>query len=154
MQHYIEIYEGEFEDEITAPWRPREGARVLVVDDDPAMRALLAETLEREGYEVHCAASGVALLEALSTSAVNANDPPVDLVVADVRMPGMNGVEALRRAVQRTVAVPAILMTAFPDAEVARDAEELGVPLLCKPFALEELSRVAVRILLNGGATQ
>lgn len=145
LVHFDE-YEG---DEVTSKWRPQQGARVLIVDDDPAMRQLLAESLAREGYEVHQADSGDGLLTMIEALADDiAPGKPVDLILTDVRMPGLSGIEAIRR-LAGSVDVPTILMTAFPDAELEGTVRRLGVPLLCKPFTLEEVSRVALSALLG-----
>ncbi len=139
------------DDAITERFRPQDGARVLVADDDPAMRAMLREALLAEGYEVHEAASGRELLAALSElSANDGSAKPIDLIITDVRMPGMTGLEALRIVARDRFHVSAVLMTAFPDSEVMNNAEQLGVPLLCKPFALADISRAALRALLDG----
>lgn len=123
--------------------------RVLVADDDDAMRATVAFTLDDEGFETIEAASGddvLRLLEAHDASAF-------DLIIMDIRMPGLSGLDTVRRLRGRAVATPVILMTAFAGGETAEAAEELQVPLLSKPFTLTELTVLAQRVLASPAAT-
>jgi len=120
--------------------------RVLVAEDDPDMRALIVEALAKEGYAPEEAKDGGRLLVNL-TAQHQHGDTDLDLLVSDIRMPVVSGldiVEAIRR-VQWTI--PVILMTAFGDAETRRRAESLGAVLLDKPFALEELVATVRRLM-------
>ena len=83
-----------------------EQATILVVDDDPAVREIAVSSLESLGYRMLVAANGPAALDAL------ARDRTVDLLVVDVAMPGMNGVEFIRRARERRSGLPAVMVTA------------------------------------------
>jgi two-component system response regulator PilR (NtrC family) len=115
---------------------PESRPRVLVVDDEPSMRQMLLYVLRREGYEVTLATSGreaVALLE----------QEPVDLLISDIRMPDMNGVEVLRAARQLDPEVAGVMITAFASTETAVEALRLGASdYLSKPFDLDELKLV------------
>ncbi len=128
-------------------FRIEEGARVLVVDDDEGMREMLSDTLREEGYEVHLASSGSALLEVVEDGTDKGSS--FDLIITDVRMPGMDGFTALDRLRARGCAIPAIVMTAFPDAPTVARGRELGCVLLEKPFPLEHASRAALEVLLR-----
>src|SRR5262245_33249997 len=75
-------------------------ARILVADDERSMRELLAIVLKREGYEVIVAENGQAALDALAKGAV-------DLVISDIKMPDMSGVEVLRAAKAADASLPA-----------------------------------------------
>lgn len=86
----------------TAKRRPR----ILVADDEPNIRLLYKADLEEEGYEVHLARDGKEVLERIDEI-----DP--DLVVLDIRMPGMDGVETLARLVDKKRTLPVILNTAY-----------------------------------------
>jgi two-component system response regulator PilR (NtrC family) len=107
--------------------------RILVVDDERSLRELLAIVLRREGYEVLLAEDGHAALAAL-------NRGPLDLLISDIKMPDMSGVEVLRAAKAGDAAIPAIMMTAFASTETAVEAMRLGAcDYLVKPFDVDEL---------------
>ena len=107
--------------------------RVLIVDDEPGLRLSIAANLELEGFEVVEAGSGreaLALLE----------EPRVDLVLTDVRMPGMDGVELFREIRKRHPAMPVLLMTAFALEGMVQGALREGAfALISKPFAIDHL---------------
>ena len=113
---------------------------VLVVDDEPAIRELMAEVLRDEGYAVVLAADGRQGVD------VFVRERP-DLVLMDVMMPEFDGREAYlaMRALPERVDVPVILMSAAAPVDPA----ELGVVFLPKPFDLERLLR-AVETALGG----
>src|SRR6185436_1620142 len=107
--------------------------RILVADDERSLRELLAIVLRREGYDVQLAESGDTALAALATGAV-------DLVISDIKMPDMSGVEVLRAAKAADASLPAIMMTAFASTETAVEAMRLGAcDYLIKPFDVDEL---------------
>ena len=81
--------------------------RILVVDDEEGLRLLYKEELEDDGAKVELASSGEEALEKLEKKMV-------DLVLLDIKMPGMDGVEVLRRVKQRWKELPVILCTAYP----------------------------------------
>ena len=106
-------------------------ARILVVDDDPSVRALVRDVLELEGHDVRLADDGYAALRAVA-----AERP--DCVVLDVSMPGMDGLETAAhiKSRERTRDVPIIFLTAVhPDAEHAFRGYSAGaVDYVSKPF--------------------
>lgn len=114
-------------------------AHVLVVDDDPAMRALLVQVLGRDGHTVSQARHGLEALAALQAFAF-------DVVLLDVRMPGLGGIEVLSMLpLPRPIT---LVMTGFPDRNVEIAARELGATaVLAKPFEIDDL-RVLVASLL------
>jgi len=117
--------------------------RVLVVDDERSMRELLGIVLKREGYEVVLAENGGAALEALRRQSV-------DLVISDIKMPDMSGVDVLRAAKQADPDLPVVMITAFASTETAVEAMRLGAcDYLSKPFDVDEL-RLKVREKLEG----
>lgn len=131
--------------EIRAP-----GARVLVADDDDAMRSMVAAALSHEGYLVSEVASGVELLRVIETSTLDAWPlDGVDLIVSDLRMPGLTGLDVLHKLHASRSATPFILMTAFADPELIALAQRFGVPVLSKPFDLEMLTHTAASLLAN-----
>jgi DNA-binding response OmpR family regulator len=107
-------------------------ARILIVDDEPNLRHTVGYNLRREGYEVVQAADGEAALGA-------AQSHPPDLVVLDLMLPGIDGLEVCRRLRQRS-AVPILMLTAR-DSEIDRVVGlEVGADdYLAKPFSMREL---------------
>jgi two-component system response regulator AtoC len=107
--------------------------RVLIVDDEPSLRHVLQAILAREGYEVETAEGGEAALERLKAR-------PADLVITDLKMPGMDGMgllAALRAEVQPTTV---IVMTAYGSTETAVAAMQAGAyDYISKPFRPEEI---------------
>jgi DNA-binding response OmpR family regulator len=99
---------------------------VLVVDDEPAICALLALFLHDEGYAVRTAPDGRAALAEVARGGVG-------LVLSDVKMPHLDGVALTHQLRQRQPALPIVLMSAAPITELPR------VPVLRKPFALEQV---------------
>jgi two-component system response regulator PilR (NtrC family) len=117
-------------------------ARVLVVDDEASIREMLRIVLRRDGYDVEVAEDGRRALEALRTR-------PVDLLLSDIRMPDMSGVDVLRAARDLNHDLVALMMTAYASTETAVEAMRLGaVDYLTKPFNIEEL-RLKVRRQLD-----
>ncbi len=116
-------------------------SRILVVDDEAAMRDLLRIVLEKEGHEVSTANDGVAGL-ALAT----ARTP--DLVVSDIKMPGLDGVGLLAGLRQQGYTMPVIMITAYADSESAIQAMKQGAyDYLTKPFKMDEIKLVIRRAL-------
>src|SRR5688500_8922957 len=114
-------------------------ARVLVVDDERSMRELLTIVLRRDGYEVLIAEDGVAAVELL-------NSERVDILITDIRMPQMNGVDLLREATRLAPEIVSIVMTAFSSTDTAVEALRLGAAdyVHKSPNAVSDL-RVRVR---------
>ncbi len=118
--------------------------KVLIVDDEAEVRRLLQEFLSLRGYDVVLAGSGMEALEA-----VDAQKP--DLVLLDVAMPEMDGVETLGRIVALEPALPVIMVTANTDISVTSKLLAMGaVDYIPKPFDLEYLDQ-AVSIQLAAG---
>ncbi|MBE9528159.1 MAG: response regulator [Proteobacteria bacterium] len=85
------------------------GKRILVVDDEEGLRLLYKEELEDDGIDVVLASSGTEAMEVLSEQSAE-----MDLVLLDIKMPGMDGVEVLRRVKEQWKELPVILCTAYP----------------------------------------
>lgn len=137
-------------DDVTEPRMRAAGARVLVVDDDGDMRDLVVRRLAAEGYDVHDAVSGIELLRVIESIAVDSWPlDGIDLIVLDNRMPGLTGLDAIRRLRAAHWEMPAILMTAFPEAAVKTDAATLGVSVLAKPFSLDLLTSAILMSLVS-----
>ncbi len=113
--------------------------RILVVDDELGLRATLAANLEIEGFEVFEAETGERALELASKR-------DFDLVVTDIRMPGMSGVELFGRLRKLGKSMPVVLMTAFADEALIQGALEDGAfTVLSKPFDVAH----ALRLMTN-----
>ena len=111
----------------------RQQATILVADDEPSMREMLSIVLQREGHRVLLADGGRAAVKLL-------RQEPVDILVSDVRMPDMNGVDLLREAKRIDPLVIGIMITAFASTESAVEALRLGAhDYLSKPFDVDEL---------------
>src|SRR5271165_2550328 len=107
--------------------------RILIVDDDPSQRSLLNSFLHSQGFETALADSGERALEMLRSG-------KFAMMISDVRMPGLSGLETLRRARQEHVTLPVLLVTAFTDVRDAVAAMRDGaVNYLAKPIDLDEL---------------
>ncbi|GAA1822814.1 response regulator [Planosporangium flavigriseum] len=109
-------------------------ARILVVDDDPAVRQLLADVLGMNGHEVRTAAEGLAAVDAVKDFSPNC-------IVLDVMMPGMDGYGVLKNVrSQHGDPVPVIMLTAAADPDSAARAWADGVDyFLAKPFSADQL---------------
>src|SRR5271169_487188 len=92
---------------------------VLVVDDDDAFARAVQKTLERAGFEVIVAENGTAAVQTITSR-------PFDVIVTDIQMPGMSGVELLGIVRAYDLDVPVILMTGEPKVETAMEAVSLG----------------------------
>src|SRR5436190_11647875 len=107
--------------------------RILIVDDDPGQRSLLDSFLRSQGFHTLLAPSGEQALEILRTE-------QVQMMISDVRMPGLSGLETLRRARQQNTVLPVLLVTAYADIREAVGAMRDGaVNYLAKPIDLDEL---------------
>lgn len=116
---------------------------ILVVDDEPDTREAISDLLACEGYHVLPAAGGAEALDA-STHGVP------DLVISDLRMPGMDGIELLERFDFLYPQTPFLLLTAYGSCEAYRRAVGLGArDVLLKPFKNEELLRSVRHWLLE-----
>jgi CheY-like chemotaxis protein len=126
---------------------PMSAGKVLVVDDEPEVRQVLHEFLASRGYDVSVAGDGVKAL-----GLVESVKP--DLVLLDVAMPGMDGVETLKRIVALNPTLPVIMVTANADISVTSKLLALGaVDYVPKPFDLEYLDQ-AVSIQVTAAQDQ
>lgn len=112
---------------------------ILLAEDDAEMRAMLALALTHEGYIVIECRDGEELSLCLRESSFR-NSECVDLVISDVRMPGMSGLGVLKIHGPKSRCPPVILMTAFGDNTTRNEALQAGaVAFFDKPFGLEDL---------------
>jgi two-component system, OmpR family, response regulator MprA len=112
--------------------------RILVVDDEPAVRDSLRRALQLEGYEVELAGDGLEALDRLSGNGVDAAG--VDAVVLDISMPRLDGLEACRRLRKDGHSLPVLMLTARDEVSDRVAGLDAGADdYVVKPFALEEL---------------
>ena len=115
--------------------------RILIVDDEAAMRRMLGRQLRSLGHHTTVADSGEAALDII-------DNEPLDVVLADIRMPGMTGDVLCREVLGRAPDLPVILMTGFGTVDAAVDAIRAGAwDFLRKPFEVEELEVAVERAL-------
>ncbi|HEX4345951.1 MAG TPA: response regulator [Vicinamibacterales bacterium] len=128
----------------TPPARPAAGnarPRVLVVDDEASIRDLLSKTLALAEYEVDVAPDGRAALERMRMY-------PYDLLIADLKMPGMDGLTVIREAKRYKADLPVIIITGFSTENSAIEAVNLGVAgYLTKPFRVPQVLAAAAKAL-------
>ncbi len=121
---------------------PREAASVLVIDDDPDVRAFVVATLEERGYRVRAAADGRQGLAALK------RETP-DLVVLDFIMPGLSGAEVASRILADRPSQPILFVSGYSETDAVKRVAP-DAPLLAKPFRADALDK-AVRSALAQG---
>src|SRR5688500_13297063 len=116
-------------------------AKILIVDDEKGYREVLSVVLGAEGYEIATAVHGRA-------GVAHIKKEHCDLIISDVRMPDMDGIEMLRRVREIDAEIGVVLMTAFGTIDTAREAFKLGADdFIQKPFNNEELKMIVERSL-------
>ncbi|MDO9067015.1 MAG: sigma-54 dependent transcriptional regulator, partial [Deltaproteobacteria bacterium] len=119
--------------------------RILVVDDELSMREFLSILLEREGYDVSVADNAEEALRLMELSLF-------DLVLSDVQMPGLSGIELLSRIKKLSPETGVLMITAFSAAEQAVEAMKLGAyDYIAKPFKIEEIKQLVINALEKQG---
>ncbi len=119
--------------------------RILVVDDEASIRDLCARVLTRSGFKVTMASTGEDAVRRLQ-------DEPFDLVISDIRMPGISGMDVLVMAKTLHPSIAVILITGFGTSEVVERANQSGADrILTKPFNALELLAMVRKIFLKDG---
>jgi DNA-binding response OmpR family regulator len=114
---------------------------VLVVDDEASIRDLISRALVLAEYDVDVAADGRGALDRIKLQ-------PYDLLIADLKMPGMDGLSVIREAKRLTRNLPVIIITGFSSESSAIEAVNLGVAgYLTKPFRVPQILAAAARAL-------
>lgn len=122
-----------------------EEKKVLIVDDQNGIRILLMEVFSSEGYKTYQAANGKLALDIVRS------DAP-DLVLLDMKIPGMDGLEILKHIKDVNPAIKVIMMTAYGELDMIKEATELGALMhFTKPFDIDEM-RQAVNMQLKGSS--
>ena len=118
--------------------------KVLIVDDQNGIRILLMEVFSSEGYDTFQASNGKLALEIVR------NDEP-DLVLLDMKIPGMDGLEILKHIKAINKEIKVIMMTAYGELDMIKEATDHGALMhFTKPFDIDEI-RMAVNLQLRGG---
>ena len=116
-------------------------ANILIVDDEQSYRQLLSMVFEGGGHNIRSAMNGRQAIELL-------NESPADIIISDVKMPDMDGIEMLREVRETLPDLGVVLMTAFASVETAREAFKLGADdFIQKPFDVEELKLIVRKTL-------
>src|SRR5262245_15348559 len=122
--------------------------RIVIVDDDPTMRTALHETLSLAGYETVQCGDGETAEQVIKAGGM-------DLVISDVRMPGMDGLELLRRTRASSFPLPFIVISGHATVPEAVEAMKCGAyDLLVKPFSYQELTSVVEAALSREEITE
>lgn len=117
--------------------------KILIVDDQKGIRLLLNEVFSKEGYKVYQAANGMEALNLIDREAI-------DGVMLDMKIPGMDGIEILKRIREKNLQLPVFMMTAFEGEEILTEANQLGIAkYFRKPFNILDV-RDEVNTILNG----
>lgn len=118
--------------------------KILIVDDQKGVRRLLEELFKKEGWEVRIAGDGV--------EAINSVGEVVpDLIIMDCKMPNMNGLEATQAIMLNNPDIPIIMMTAYGEIEVVKQAQDAGVKrCISKPFDLLTLRDMVNQLMMKG----
>jgi DNA-binding NtrC family response regulator len=119
----------------------RAAGAVLVIDDDPDMRTVLRDFLERDGHRVLEAANGADGMFLVQCE-------QIDVVILDKEMPGINGLDVLSILGRRCPSIPVILITAFGGPHVAEEARQRGALLYVeKPFRVATIVQTVQRLM-------
>ena len=116
-------------------------ANILIVDDEQSYRQLLTLVFESDGHTVRTAMNGRLAIESL-------NESPADIIISDVRMPDMGGIEMLRELRETMPDIGVIFVTAVKEVDTAREAFKLGADdFVTKPYDVEELKLIVKKTL-------
>jgi DNA-binding response OmpR family regulator len=116
---------------------------ILLVDDDDALRTVVKHELQNNGFTVHDVGDGPEALDYLPASAT-------DVVVLDIKMPEMNGLDVLRKIKEEKLPVKVIMLTGVDELKIARESLQLGAAdFMSKPFEIKNLIACIHRVLMD-----
>ncbi|HEY7182697.1 MAG TPA: response regulator [Blastocatellia bacterium] len=127
----------------------REGKQILLVEDHPESVELLRMILEDEGYSVQSVETGRLAIQAVSApSSDEIPDPPPDLILLDLRLPDMTGLDVIRELQENLPEVPPVVFLSADTPQSLKDASRsVGAPAVRKPFDFDELFEAIRRAL-------
>jgi CheY-like chemotaxis protein len=114
---------------------------ILVVEDEPSLLMVVSETLRDAGYQVWEAGDGEAALRIIKAH------PDIDLLLTDVKMPGMNGYQLVDAGLALRPELKVVLMTGYAQDPIPKKISAAGIQVLHKPFDFDKLPDVASRVL-------
>jgi len=118
--------------------------RILVVDDEEVIRELLSEILMDEGYEVDTAKEGNEAMEKIKRL-------PFELVITDIRMPGLNGMEILRETKKKNPSIEVIIITGYGTPEIEAEAIAQGASgYINKPININQIRNMVAEVFKKG----
>ena len=120
---------------------------ILVVDDQPGVRRLICEALLDAGHLVEQASSGMEALKRLAQK-------KYQLILLDIKMPGMNGLETLNEIRKVDSGIPVVMMTAYGELDILERISGKGVNHISKPFDLNELRSLVDNVISRGAVAQ
>ncbi len=113
-------------------------ARILLAEDDPAVRSFVARALGHRGHAVEAVEDGLQALEALEA------EPDFELLITDIVMPGLDGIALALRVARDRPDLPVVLMTGYSaERQRAQNLDELVARVVIKPFSLKEICAAA-----------
>ena len=115
--------------------------KVLIADDEAMLRIVAAETLQDAGFEVSEAGDGASALEILRS------DPDIELLVSDIKMPGLNGIELAEAGLRLRPELKILLMTGYATESLPDSLRERGLEILRKPFDFNHLCALALNLV-------
>ena len=121
--------------------KPQIQSTILVVEDEPALLMVVSETLRDAGYVVWEAGDGEAALRIIKTH------PDIELLITDVKMPGMNGYQLADAGLALRPELKVMLMTGYAQDPVPKEIAQAGIQVLHKPFDFDKLPDFANRVL-------
>jgi len=114
---------------------------ILIVEDDAAVRKMLARLLEKEGFVIHVAGSGGEALDLIS------EHPQIDLLITDIVMRGMSGVELANRLKEDRPEMPVLFTSGYTQQQIGRFKLPAGAEYIEKPWSTEDILAVALRLI-------
>jgi len=122
--------------------------KILIVDDEQDVRDIFQDRLEKAGYNTIMAENGE---EAIKTLRSGDNMINVGIIFCDIRMPKVNGIECIDFLRQQAPGIPVVVVTGYPDAEVAKDLMKKGIKqYLVKPLDKEKMMAIVEEIISQG----
>jgi DNA-binding NtrC family response regulator len=117
--------------------------KVLLAEDEPMLRRVVSETLRRAGFVVVEVADGAAGLEILQS------DTPINVLLTDIKMPGLNGYQLAEAALSLRPAMRVMLMTGYADEAMPDAIRQASIPILRKPFNFDHLASSVRQVITS-----